>query len=174
MLREWMKKREVGAHNGKLQGNFQCICVYPESSWTNEHGVQPVFYLTDKKMISYWMLFLFICTATRSTPSIKAVILFRFSAQGDDRVRAEKRDSAQFEFVTAINTVTEFYCHTQEKGVFVSLCVLLFFSVSYSLFPEDTHILTFRPKDKCFNYCLFLNVLPVTYGDGSVLCLCVL
>lgn len=114
------------------------------------------------------MLFLFICTATRNIPSIKAVILFHFSAQGDDRVRVEKRDSAQFEFVSAINTVTEFYCHTQEKGVFVSYYVLFLFQVSYSLFPEDTHILTFRPKDKCFNCCLFLNVLPVTYGDGSV------
>lgn len=38
------------------------------------------------------------------------------SAQADDRVRVEKRDSAQFEFTSAMNTVTEFYCHTQEKG----------------------------------------------------------
>eukprot|EP00064_Thunnus_orientalis_P015416 superscaffoldBa00002855_g15468 len=38
------------------------------------------------------------------------------SAQADDRVRVEKRDSAQFEFATAMNTVTEFYCHTQDKG----------------------------------------------------------
>ncbi|TKS78308.1 DNA mismatch repair protein [Collichthys lucidus] len=37
------------------------------------------------------------------------------SAQADDRVRVEKRDSAQFEFASAMNTVTEFYCHTQEK-----------------------------------------------------------
>ncbi|XP_073321644.1 DNA mismatch repair protein Msh3 isoform X2 [Pagrus major] len=38
------------------------------------------------------------------------------SAQADDRVRVEKKDSAQFEFTSAMNTVTEFYCHTQEKG----------------------------------------------------------
>ncbi|XP_022622640.1 DNA mismatch repair protein Msh3 [Seriola dumerili] len=38
------------------------------------------------------------------------------SAQADDRVRVEKRDSAQFEFASAMNTVTEFYCHTHEKG----------------------------------------------------------
>ncbi|XP_059193472.1 DNA mismatch repair protein Msh3 isoform X2 [Centropristis striata] len=38
------------------------------------------------------------------------------SAQTDDRVRVEKRDSAQFEFVSAMNTATEFYCHTQQKG----------------------------------------------------------
>uniref|UniRef100_A0A8D3E1Z3 MutS homolog 3 (E. coli) n=1 Tax=Scophthalmus maximus TaxID=52904 RepID=A0A8D3E1Z3_SCOMX len=38
------------------------------------------------------------------------------SAQADDRVRVEKRDRAQFEFASAMNTVTEFYCHTQEKG----------------------------------------------------------
>ncbi|XP_070820528.1 DNA mismatch repair protein Msh3 isoform X2 [Chaetodon trifascialis] len=38
------------------------------------------------------------------------------SAQADDRVRVEKRDSAQFEFASAMNTVTEFYCHSQEKG----------------------------------------------------------
>lgn len=38
------------------------------------------------------------------------------SAQADDRVRVEKRDSAQFEFASAMNTVTEFYCGTQEKG----------------------------------------------------------
>ncbi|KAF0034068.1 hypothetical protein F2P81_014134 [Scophthalmus maximus] len=37
-------------------------------------------------------------------------------AQADDRVRVEKRDRAQFEFASAMNTVTEFYCHTQEKG----------------------------------------------------------
>ncbi|XP_070689505.1 DNA mismatch repair protein Msh3 [Pempheris klunzingeri] len=38
------------------------------------------------------------------------------SAQADDRVRIEKRDSAQFEFASSMNTVTEFYCHSQEKG----------------------------------------------------------
>ncbi|XP_040011812.1 DNA mismatch repair protein Msh3 isoform X2 [Xiphias gladius] len=38
------------------------------------------------------------------------------SAQADDRVRVEKRDGAQFEFVSAMNTVTEFYCQSQEKG----------------------------------------------------------
>ncbi|KAA8592696.1 hypothetical protein FQN60_018151, partial [Etheostoma spectabile] len=38
------------------------------------------------------------------------------SAQADDRVRIEKRESAQFEFASAMNTATEFYCHTQEKG----------------------------------------------------------
>ncbi|KAM7415952.1 hypothetical protein PAMA_018156 [Pampus argenteus] len=38
------------------------------------------------------------------------------SAQADDRVRVEKRDSAQFEFASAMNTVTEFYCHSQDKG----------------------------------------------------------
>ncbi|KAI4821302.1 hypothetical protein KUCAC02_029240 [Chaenocephalus aceratus] len=38
------------------------------------------------------------------------------SAQADDRVRVEKRDSAQFEFASAMNTATEFYCHAQEKG----------------------------------------------------------
>ncbi|KAM4577311.1 DNA mismatch repair protein Msh3 isoform 2-T3 [Odontesthes bonariensis] len=37
------------------------------------------------------------------------------SAQADDRVRVEQRDSAQFEFASAMNTVTEFYCHSQEK-----------------------------------------------------------
>ncbi|KAG7240038.1 hypothetical protein INR49_028041 [Caranx melampygus] len=38
------------------------------------------------------------------------------SVQADDRVRVEKRDSFQFEFASAMNTVTEFYCHTHEKG----------------------------------------------------------
>uniref|UniRef100_A0A8C9ZTC5 DNA mismatch repair protein MSH3 n=1 Tax=Sander lucioperca TaxID=283035 RepID=A0A8C9ZTC5_SANLU len=38
------------------------------------------------------------------------------STQADDRVRIEKRESAQFEFASAMNTATEFYCHTQEKG----------------------------------------------------------
>uniref|UniRef100_A0A7N6A348 DNA mismatch repair protein MSH3 n=1 Tax=Anabas testudineus TaxID=64144 RepID=A0A7N6A348_ANATE len=37
------------------------------------------------------------------------------STQADDRVRVEKRDSAQFEFASAMSTVTEFYCNTQEK-----------------------------------------------------------
>ncbi|KAF3695607.1 DNA mismatch repair protein Msh3 [Channa argus] len=38
------------------------------------------------------------------------------STQADDQVRVEKRDSCQFEFASAMNTVTEFYCYTQEKG----------------------------------------------------------
>ncbi|XP_068559288.1 DNA mismatch repair protein Msh3 [Cebidichthys violaceus] len=38
------------------------------------------------------------------------------SAQADDRVRVERRDSAQFEFASAMNTTTEFYCHAPEKG----------------------------------------------------------
>ncbi|XP_071339367.1 DNA mismatch repair protein Msh3 isoform X2 [Trachinotus anak] len=38
------------------------------------------------------------------------------SPQADDRVRVEKRDSAQFEFASAMNAVTEFYCHTHGKG----------------------------------------------------------
>ncbi|KAK1891973.1 DNA mismatch repair protein Msh3 [Dissostichus eleginoides] len=38
------------------------------------------------------------------------------STQADDRVRVEKRDGAQFEFASAMNTATEFYCHAQEKG----------------------------------------------------------
>lgn len=38
------------------------------------------------------------------------------SAQADDRVRVERRDGAQFEFATAMNTATEFYCHASEKG----------------------------------------------------------
>ncbi|XP_017267563.1 DNA mismatch repair protein Msh3 [Kryptolebias marmoratus] len=37
------------------------------------------------------------------------------SAQADDRVRVEKRDSAQFEFASAMDTVVRFYGHTQEK-----------------------------------------------------------
>ncbi|XP_037114435.1 DNA mismatch repair protein Msh3 isoform X1 [Syngnathus acus] len=38
------------------------------------------------------------------------------SAQADDKVRVEKRDSAHFEFASAMNTVTEFYCHNQVEG----------------------------------------------------------
>ncbi|XP_058493125.1 DNA mismatch repair protein Msh3 isoform X1 [Solea solea] len=38
------------------------------------------------------------------------------SAQGDDQVRVEKRDPAQFEFASAMNTVTEFYCNNKAKG----------------------------------------------------------
>ncbi|KAM8886774.1 DNA mismatch repair protein Msh3 isoform 2-T2 [Spinachia spinachia] len=38
------------------------------------------------------------------------------SAQADDRVRVERRDSAQFQFASAMNTATEFYCHAPEKG----------------------------------------------------------
>lgn len=38
------------------------------------------------------------------------------SAQADDRVRVERRDSAEFEFASAMNTVTSFYCHIQAKG----------------------------------------------------------
>ncbi|XP_069379604.1 DNA mismatch repair protein Msh3 isoform X3 [Paralichthys olivaceus] len=38
------------------------------------------------------------------------------SAQADDRVRVEKRDRAQFEFPSAMNTVTDFYYHTENKA----------------------------------------------------------
>ncbi|XP_056888147.1 DNA mismatch repair protein Msh3 isoform X1 [Takifugu flavidus] len=38
------------------------------------------------------------------------------STQADDRVRVEKRDRGQFEFASAMNTVTEFYCHSEEQG----------------------------------------------------------
>lgn len=61
-------------------------------------------------------------------------MLLPSSAQADDRVRVEKRDSAQFEFASAMNTVTEFYCHTQEKGVFVCATVRLFSFQSFALY----------------------------------------
>lgn len=68
-------------------------------------------------MIRYGTLCFFsVCLVTSW---ISAVMFFLLSAQADDRVRVEKRDKAQFEFASAMNTVTEFYCHTQEKGVFV-------------------------------------------------------
>lgn len=38
------------------------------------------------------------------------------SAQADDRARLETRDSAHFDFASAMNTVTEFYCSSQEEG----------------------------------------------------------
>uniref|UniRef100_A0A8C7F131 DNA mismatch repair protein MSH3 n=1 Tax=Oncorhynchus kisutch TaxID=8019 RepID=A0A8C7F131_ONCKI len=38
------------------------------------------------------------------------------SVQAGDGVRIEKRESAQFDFASAMNTVTEFYCHTQDSG----------------------------------------------------------
>ncbi|XP_061585427.1 DNA mismatch repair protein Msh3 isoform X2 [Cololabis saira] len=37
------------------------------------------------------------------------------SAQADDRVRVEKMDSTQFEFASAMNTVTKFYCHDEQQ-----------------------------------------------------------
>ncbi|XP_028270128.1 DNA mismatch repair protein Msh3 isoform X2 [Parambassis ranga] len=45
------------------------------------------------------------------------------SSQADDQVRVEKRDSAQFEFASAMNTVTEFYCHAQNKDSRSLSCV---------------------------------------------------
>uniref|UniRef100_A0A3B3XD83 DNA mismatch repair protein MSH3 n=1 Tax=Poecilia mexicana TaxID=48701 RepID=A0A3B3XD83_9TELE len=47
------------------------------------------------------------------------------SAQTDDRIRVERRDSAEFEFTSAMNAVVKFYCHTPEKGGFLC-CVILF------------------------------------------------
>ncbi|XP_068167936.1 DNA mismatch repair protein Msh3 isoform X2 [Antennarius striatus] len=38
------------------------------------------------------------------------------SSQADDRVRIEKRDSTQFEFTSAMNTITKFYCQTEDNG----------------------------------------------------------
>lgn len=65
-----------------------------------------------------------------TTSWINAVMFFLFSAQADDRVRVEKRDGAQFEFASAMKTVTEFYCHTQEKGGLVPQ--FFFFRLLYS------------------------------------------
>ncbi|XP_036954118.1 DNA mismatch repair protein Msh3 isoform X3 [Acanthopagrus latus] len=78
--------------------NTQCCCVSLS--------------LTDRKMIKHEMLCFFLSAPVESVLSCRPL----HSAQADDRVRVEKRDSAQFEFTSAMNTVTEFYCHTQEKG----------------------------------------------------------
>lgn len=40
-------------------------------------------------------------------------------------MRVEKRACGQFEFAAAMNTVTEFYCHSEEKGAFMFLFNLL-------------------------------------------------
>ncbi|XP_015245692.1 PREDICTED: DNA mismatch repair protein Msh3 [Cyprinodon variegatus] len=37
------------------------------------------------------------------------------STQTDDRLRVERRDSSEFEFTSAMNTVVQFYCHVPEK-----------------------------------------------------------
>ncbi|CAL8345427.1 unnamed protein product [Lota lota] len=39
------------------------------------------------------------------------------STQADDRVQIQRKDAAEFEFPSAMNTVTEFYCHSQDTGV---------------------------------------------------------
>ncbi|CAL8249197.1 unnamed protein product [Merluccius merluccius] len=39
------------------------------------------------------------------------------STQAEDRVQIQRKDAAQFEFPSAMNTVTEFYCHSQDTGV---------------------------------------------------------
>ncbi|KAJ3603677.1 hypothetical protein NHX12_028421 [Muraenolepis orangiensis] len=38
------------------------------------------------------------------------------STQADDRVQIQKKDAVHFEFPSAMNTVTEFYCHSQDTG----------------------------------------------------------
>ncbi|KAK0137215.1 DNA mismatch repair protein Msh3 [Merluccius polli] len=38
------------------------------------------------------------------------------STQAEDRVQIQRKDAAQFEFPSAMNTVTEFYCHSQDTG----------------------------------------------------------
>lgn len=44
----------------------------------------------------------------------------------------ERRDSAEFEFASAMNTVTSFYCHIQAKGVYACVtAMLLFFLLHY-------------------------------------------
>lgn len=77
-----------------------------------------------------------------------------FSTQADDRVRVEKRNCAQFEFASAMNTVTEFYCHSQEKGVFIFL-----FNLLYSVFGPATH----SQQDRCLRVLLCLTVAPVCF-----------
>lgn len=93
------------------------------------------------------------------------MLLLCFSTQADDRVRIEKRDCTQFEFASAMNTITEFYCHSQEQGVFIFLCNLL-----YSVFGPDT----LSQQDQGFktftvSYCSVCVLLSV---KTPCLCLC--
>jgi hypothetical protein len=41
------------------------------------------------------------------------------STQADDRIQIQKKESAEFEFPSAMNTVTEFYCNSPDTGVWV-------------------------------------------------------
>lgn len=81
--------------------------------------------LSDGKTIKYQRLHFLLSVQSHSglADFWESVVLFVFSAQADDRVRLETRDSAHFDFASAMNAVTEFYCHSQEKGVFLGRCV---------------------------------------------------
>nr|XP_046202584.1 DNA mismatch repair protein Msh3 isoform X3 [Oncorhynchus gorbuscha] len=54
-------------------------------------------------------------TDTRRPWMLKS-FTYIFRVQAGDGVRIEKRESAQFDFASAMNTVTEFYCHTQDSS----------------------------------------------------------
>uniref|UniRef100_A0A3Q2ZJT0 DNA mismatch repair protein MSH3 n=1 Tax=Kryptolebias marmoratus TaxID=37003 RepID=A0A3Q2ZJT0_KRYMA len=78
------------------------------------------------------------------------------SAQADDRVRVEKRDSAQFEFASAMDTVVRFYGHTQEKGV-ISVSLLFFYICLLLIIVLHAHM-------NCAVFC----VCSPPQTDGSV------
>lgn len=86
--------------------------------------------------------------------------LLCLSSQADDRVRVEKRDCVQFEFATAMNTVTEFYCHSQEKGVSLFLFNPPVLGESSSVFGPDTR----SQWDACLKFSLHPKVKPVFHG----------
>lgn len=79
-----------------------------------------LYALADRKTITYQRLHFLLSVQSHSGSADfwESVVLFVFSAQADDRVRLETRDSAHFDFASAMNAVTEFYCHSQEKGAF--------------------------------------------------------
>lgn len=89
------------------------------------------------------------------TSQMTAVMLLCFSAQADDRVRVERRDCAQFEFASAMNTVTEFYCHTQEQGVCACSHFPLLIPSSCSCTLPDTEAQGLRR-------CSWLSCVPVS------------
>ncbi|KAM9858599.1 DNA mismatch repair protein Msh3 [Aulostomus maculatus] len=66
------------------------------------------------------------------------------SCQADDRVRIEKRDSAQFEFASAMTTVTEFYCHQDTGSLSLSTVASFECSVICSLGPLIKYLQEFN------------------------------
>lgn len=117
---------------GRCRGKFGFmpdwgLCITLESALTQQ-GASLTFFLKGKLRLHIECLSsnshkqhcllgsMLTCDCYTGNKLSLLLLLFPSSTQTDDRLRVERRDSSEFEFTSAMNTVVQFYCHVPEKG----------------------------------------------------------